>query len=67
MDSYTSELLADLDTTVWVNGCDSYFRTATGEVVTQIPHTSGWYRDRLAHFPTDDFRLAGTTFADGLP
>ncbi|MDQ6697611.1 MAG: NAD(P)/FAD-dependent oxidoreductase [Actinomycetota bacterium] len=58
MDRYTTELLTNLDKTVWTDGCDSYFRTAGGDVVTQIPHTSSWYRDRLSHFPAKDFHLA---------
>lgn len=60
--AYTTELIAGLDRTVWTDGCDSYFRTTAGDVVTQIPHTSTWYRDRLARFLPEDFRLrAGAT------
>jgi len=57
MARYTTELLAGLDRTVWTDGCDSYFRTPSGEVVTQIPHTSIWYRDRLRQFIPTDFTL----------
>ena len=57
MERYTMELLAALDTTVWSEGCDSYFRTAAGDVVTQLPHTSRWYCERMTHFPWEDFHL----------
>ncbi len=55
MDAYVAELLVDLDTTVWTDGCDSYFRNAAGDVVTQIPHTSTWYAERLRGFIPEDF------------
>ena len=29
-----------------------------GDIVTQLPHTSGWYRQRTERFPADDFILA---------
>lgn len=57
MERYTTELLAALNTTVWSDGCDSYFRTAAGDVVTQLPHTSRWYCERMTHFPWEDFHL----------
>lgn len=57
MTDYTTELLTRLEETVWTDGCSSYFRAASGDVVTQIPHTSTWYRDRLARFLPDDFHL----------
>lgn len=58
MQRYTAALLAALDTTVWTGGCDSYFRTAAGDVVTQLPHTSHWYCQQIARFPAADFHLA---------
>ncbi len=57
MDDYTEELLDRMEETVWSNGCDSYFRAASGDIVTQIPHTSTWYRERLEHVSSDDFHL----------
>ena len=57
MADYTDELLARMDETVWADGCDSYFRAASGDVVTQIPHTSTWYRHRLEGADPDDFRM----------
>lgn len=55
MDRYVEELEAALATTVW-SGCDSYFRNASGAIVTQLPHTSGWYRAQTSTFPIEDFR-----------
>ncbi len=60
MADYTAELLEGLAATVWTNGCDSYFRTPGGDVVTQIPHTAAWYRDRLERFDAGDFHLGST-------
>ncbi len=57
MDDYLADLEAALEGTVWNGGCDSYFVTAAGDIVTQLPHTAGWYRDRTARFPTEDFDL----------
>jgi cation diffusion facilitator CzcD-associated flavoprotein CzcO len=57
MARYSTELDESLAATVWNGGCDSYFRTASGDIVTQIPHTAGWYRDRTAGFDPDDYEL----------
>jgi cation diffusion facilitator CzcD-associated flavoprotein CzcO len=57
MQRYSAQLLAALDTTVWTDGCNSYFRTAAGDVVTQLPHTSRWYCQQMARFPAADFHL----------
>lgn len=57
MADYTAELLEGLAATVWTDGCDSYFRTPGGDVVTQIPRTATWYQERLAQFRTEDFHL----------
>ena len=48
MARYAAELERDLAATVWTNGCSSYFHNAAGDIVTQLPHTSGWYRDATA-------------------
>lgn len=57
MADYTAELLEGLAATVWTDGCDSYFRTPGGDVVTQIPRTATWYRERLGQFHTADFHI----------
>ncbi len=54
MQRYTDELTARLADTVWSDGCDSYFRTSAGEVVTQLPHSAGWYCERTAALDEDD-------------
>jgi cation diffusion facilitator CzcD-associated flavoprotein CzcO len=58
---YSDELEAAMATTVWVNGCRSYFRGPTGDVVTQLPHTSGWYRRATERIDLADFVLDGRT------
>jgi cation diffusion facilitator CzcD-associated flavoprotein CzcO len=57
MRRYVDDLEAALEDTVWSGGCDSYFRTAAGDIVTQLPYTAGWYQDRTARFVADDFVL----------
>jgi cation diffusion facilitator CzcD-associated flavoprotein CzcO len=57
MRRYAAELTTALDATVWRDGCASYFRTPGGDIVTQLPHTSAWYRDRTSTFDADDFVL----------
>ena len=52
---YMDELKTALESTVWHSGCDSYFRAASGEIVTQLPHTSKWYCDQTMHFEPEDF------------
>jgi cation diffusion facilitator CzcD-associated flavoprotein CzcO len=59
MARYAAELERDLATTVWTNGCRSYFHTASGEIVTQLPHTSAWYRDATASIDEADFTFGG--------
>ena len=55
MRRYAAELTTALDATVWRDGCASYFRTPGGDIVTQLPHTSAWYRDRTSTFDAGDF------------
>ena len=55
MARYAAELERDLATTVWTNGCRSYFHNPSGDIVTQLPHTSGWYRDATASIDEADF------------
>jgi len=57
MRRYAAELATALDATVWRDGCASYFRTPGGDIVTQLPHTSAWYRDRTSTFDAGDFVL----------
>lgn len=58
MRRYLIELEAALAGTVWNGGCNSYFQTAGGDIVTQLPHTSGWYREQTRRFVEDDFELS---------
>jgi len=46
---YNRRLQAAMAGTVWTAGCDNYFRTANGKVVTQLPYSGGryWLRTRL--------------------
>jgi cation diffusion facilitator CzcD-associated flavoprotein CzcO len=43
MDRYNRSLEAALRGTVWEGSCGSYFKTATGRITTQLPHSSLWY------------------------
>ena len=61
MARHVAELERDLAGTVWADGCSSYFHTAAGDIVTQLPHTSGWYRDATAAIDPDDFTFGGDT------
>lgn len=77
MRRYETDLKAALATTVWNGGCDSYFRTAAGDIVTQLPHTSRWYCEQTRWFDPNDFELrrygppgsraANTTVAPSTP
>lgn len=57
MARYGDELEASLATTVWATGQASYFRTAGGDIVTQLPHSASWYAQRTAAVDLDDFDL----------
>jgi cation diffusion facilitator CzcD-associated flavoprotein CzcO len=61
MQRYAADLALALEGTVWNGGCDSYFRTPGGDIVTQLPHTSGWYCDQVSRLDDDDFDLGGVT------
>jgi hypothetical protein len=56
LEAYDADTQAAMAGTVWVAGCNSYFTDDTGRVVTQLPHTSGWYAQRTAAFVLDDYR-----------
>jgi cation diffusion facilitator CzcD-associated flavoprotein CzcO len=57
MGSYLDELEQALATTVW-RGCATYFHSPQGEIVTQLPHTAGWYAEAVRRFDPADFELA---------
>ena len=60
MDAYVSELEASLASTIWTSDrCHSYFQNAGGDVVTQLPHTAGWYRAVTNEMIHGDFELGG--------
>jgi cation diffusion facilitator CzcD-associated flavoprotein CzcO len=56
-DAYDTETQEAMAGTVWTTGCSSYFTDANGRVVTQLPHTSGWYARRTAAFDLVDYHL----------
>jgi hypothetical protein len=60
VDRYNEELDADFDGTVWVAGCDNYFRSPSGRVATQLPHPSRWYRRRTRRIDLDEYELTAT-------
>jgi hypothetical protein len=61
MARYEQELEHELKKTVWAAGCTSYFHNAAGQIVTQLPHTSGWYRETTRQLIHDDFIFEGVT------
>ena len=62
MARYLDELEAALATTVW-GGCATYFHGPQGEIVTQLPHTAGWYVEATARLDLADFELVPRTAA----
>ena len=46
---YNRRIQAAMAGTVWTAGCDNYFRTPNGKVVTQLPYSGGryWLRTRV--------------------
>jgi hypothetical protein len=47
MEHYNEELQRDIDKVeVWQAACHGYYRTASGRIVTQWPHTMAEFRDR---------------------
>jgi cyclohexanone monooxygenase len=59
MDRYERALEHDLRGTVWAQGCSTYFHNAAGQIVTQLPHTSGWYAKATRQIDRDDFTFRG--------
>jgi cation diffusion facilitator CzcD-associated flavoprotein CzcO len=64
MRRYVDALEASLADTVWSDGVDSYFRTGAGDIVTQLPHSAGWYCERTARLELHDFTFAPTAEAE---
>jgi len=62
MRRYLDELESALATTVW-RGCATYFHSPQGEIVTQLPHTAGWYAKAVRTFNASDFVLTATNDA----
>jgi cation diffusion facilitator CzcD-associated flavoprotein CzcO len=56
-DAYDAETQEALAGTVWSTGCNTYFTNASGRIVTQLPHTSGWYVDRTSTFDLADYEV----------
>jgi cyclohexanone monooxygenase len=48
MQRYNAKIQAAMPGTVWVAGCNNYFATSDGKVVTQLPYSGGryWLRTR---------------------
>jgi cation diffusion facilitator CzcD-associated flavoprotein CzcO len=61
MARHAAELEADLAGTVWAGDCTSYFHNATGDIVTQFPHTAGWYEQATRSIDVGDFVIGGTS------
>ena len=58
---YERDLEQELEKTVWAEGCTSYFHNDSGQIVTQLPRTSGWYRKATQQLIHDDFIFGGVT------
>ena len=59
MAEYETDLRLDLAGTVWAGGCRTYFHSADGDIVTQLPHTAGWYARATQAIDRSDFNLGG--------
>ncbi len=55
MDAYNRELAEALAGTVWSDGCQSYFKNASGKIATQLPQTSRWYAHRTRRFDMREY------------
>jgi len=56
MGRYVDDLERALATTVW-RGCATYFHSPQGDIVTQMPHTAGWYAEAVRNFDPADYEL----------
>jgi cation diffusion facilitator CzcD-associated flavoprotein CzcO len=62
MEAYNREVQQAIDgVTVWGAGCNGYYRTPTGRVVTQWPHTMAEFQRRCAETDWEHFERAGGT------
>jgi len=59
MADYETALRSDLAGTVWAGGCRTYFHSDDGHIVTQLPHTAGWYAHATHTMDRADFNLGG--------
>jgi cation diffusion facilitator CzcD-associated flavoprotein CzcO len=59
MQRYNEQLQQDLDgIEVWQAACSSYYRSASGRIVTQWPHTMSAYRDRARRPDPEAYEVA---------
>ncbi|MCH2172040.1 NAD(P)/FAD-dependent oxidoreductase [Myxococcota bacterium] len=59
MESFNAEIQRDINgVTVWQAGCNDYYRSPSGRVVTQWPHSMGEYRDRIESLDPQHFHGA---------
>ncbi len=62
MERYNTELQHDLDAVaVWQAGCNGYYRSTSGRIVTQWPHTMSEYRRRTQRPDADAYVSAPAT------
>jgi hypothetical protein len=60
--AYNAALQRDLDKVgVWQASCSNYYRTETGRIVTQWPHTMAEYRKRCEAVDDTRFEMGGLT------
>jgi cation diffusion facilitator CzcD-associated flavoprotein CzcO len=57
MERYNRRIQAAMTGTVWVAGCNNYFRAPSGKVVTQLPYSGARYWLRTRVFPLWRYRL----------
>jgi cation diffusion facilitator CzcD-associated flavoprotein CzcO len=57
MGRYNRRIQADLADTVWVAGCNNYFRAPSGKVVTQLPDSGARYWLHTRVFPAWRYRM----------
>ena len=63
--SYNDEIQRAIgDVVVWQAGCNTYYRSRTGRVVTQWPYSMTDYRERTAAIDPEAFETAGPRTAE---
>jgi cation diffusion facilitator CzcD-associated flavoprotein CzcO len=63
MERYNAELQRDIaDVEVWQAGCNSYYRSASGRVVTQWPHSMNAYRQRTSQRDPEAYEVVGRSY-----